>query len=356
MIISKILVVDDEVSNRNAIKRLFEDFDLDFVEAGNGEEALQVLRQHTVDLVLLDIRMPVMDGFGFLERYEDLRLKPRPPVCIMTAFNDSQTRRKAIYLGADDFINKPIDTVELETRVASLLRINSYQRDLNLFNQNLEKLVKERTAELQQTHERLRKTERANARAYREMIERISRLTQFNQNISNIEPQKLGLCAAAIGWMHGLPKEDTENMTLAAQLYNIGMLALPEKLRETPMENLNSDELVVLASHSIMGSDLFSQSDIPLLKQAYNICRHCEEHFDGTGLPHRIKGKDLPVESRVFSVARLIVETLQQYTSDQVNRVRSAMLEHSDSLLDPEIVNSILAKEEALESLIEEIA
>ena len=116
MNISKVLLVDDEVNNRNSIKRLFEDYDLDFIEAGNGEEALNVVKTNDVDLILLDIKMPVMDGFGFLDHYEDLGLKPKPPVCIMTAFNDSDTRRKAIYLGADDFINKPIDPVAYETK------------------------------------------------------------------------------------------------------------------------------------------------------------------------------------------------------------------------------------------------
>src|SRR5690606_32880073 len=103
---SNILLVDDEQNNRNAILRLFEEHDFSFLEAGDDQQALDILANQPVDLILLDIKMPVMDGFEFLSRYAETNRNPRPPICVMTAFSDSDTRRKAIYLGADDFINK----------------------------------------------------------------------------------------------------------------------------------------------------------------------------------------------------------------------------------------------------------
>ncbi|RLT96924.1 response regulator [Ketobacter sp.] len=352
---SHILLVDDEINNRNAILRLFEDYDIEFIEAGNGQEALDQLQSHPVDLILLDIKMPIMDGFGFLERFSDLRMKPKPPVCVMTAFNDSTTRRKSIYLGADDFINKPIDPVELETRIASLLRISHFQQDLNAFNQSLEERVNQRTQQLQQAHEKLKATEKANARAYREMIGRVARLTQFNQSINRIDPHRLGLCAAAIGWLCDLPEEQAENLSLSSQLHNIGMLALPEKLREAPAEGLTRDQLVILSSHTKMGSDLFKQSEIPLLKQTHNICLYCEEHYDGSGLPNKVKGDSIPIEARIFTAARLIMETLAQYPEDRVSRVRSALQDHSHHLVDPDIVDLLTRDPETLDNLIREL-
>lgn len=355
MITSTILLVDDEVNNRNSIMRLFEEYDIQFIEAGNGEEALAQLNEHDIDLILLDIRMPILDGFGFLERYSDLRLKPKPPVCVMTAFNDSDTRRKAIYLGADDFINKPMDPVELETRIASLLRISHYQRDLNTFNTTLEDLVNQRTQQLQKTNDRLKATEKANAQAYREMIGRLARLTQFNQSVSHLAPSKLALCTAALGWLYGLPQEEAENLSLSSQLYNIGMLALPEKLRDTPVECLNKDELAILSSHTKMGSQLFANSPIPLLKQTYNICLHCEEHFDGTGLPNRVKGHDLPIEARLFATAKLILQSLTAPSTDRTKHIKTVLEEHSGSLLDPDIVTLITSNDDILDNLVGEL-
>ncbi|RLT90694.1 MULTISPECIES: response regulator [unclassified Ketobacter] len=353
---SNILLVDDEENNRNAIRRLFEDYDIDFVEAGNGKEALHQLTQHDIDLILLDIKMPVMDGFTFLRHHSDSKTRPKPPVCVMTAFDDADTRRKAIYLGADDFINKPIDPVELETRIASLLRISHQQRDLLTFNQNLEKTVEQRTQQLREAHEKLQQTERANNQAYREMIARISRLTQFNQSVSNIDPRKLGICTAALGWLCELPQDQAENLRLSAQLYNIGMLALPEKLRETPIEQLKKDELAVLSSHAKMGSDLFKGSDIPLLKQTYNICLYCQEHYDGTGLPNRVKSEAIPLESRLFTTAKLILETLHNDPQASIQRVKNTLQDHAGSLLDPVIVETILQSNDALENIIKELS
>ncbi len=352
---SRILLVDDEEYNRNAIRRQFEDYSIDFVEASNGQEALECLQQKAISLILLDIKMPVLDGFGFLEQYKPPKPEFKPPVCVMTAFSDSTTRRKAIYLGADDFINKPFDPVELETRIASLLRISHYQEELHQFNKTLEDRVNQRTQQLQRAHEQLKATQQATVRAYREMISRISRLTQFNQSVNPIPPQKLGLCAAAIGWIYGLPQEEAENLSLSSQLYNIGMLALPEKLRETPVESLTRDQLRVLASHTKMGSDLFKNSEIPLLIQTHNICLYCEEHYDGSGLPSGAKGENIPIEARLFSAAKVIMNTLQHHDEDQIYYIKSTLEELSNNILDPVIVQRLIEQDHILENLIQEL-
>ena len=352
---SVILIVDDEQNNRNSIIRLFEDYEIEFLQAENGAVALEVVEKNHVDLILLDIKMPVMDGFGFLEKYSQLTLKPDPPVCIMTAFNDTGTRRKSIYLGADDFINKPIDPVELETRIASLLRISKFQQDLTRFNETLEQKVDQRTKQLRLTLEQLKKSKRELSKAYREMIGRISKLTQFNQNVNSLNLYQLGLCTAALGWLIGLPEEDIDNLHLSTQLYNIGMLALPEKLREAPMETINKDEMRILSAYTKMGSDLFKDSNISLLQQTHNICKFCEEHFDGSGLPNGVSGESIPIEARLFSVAKLILETLKHFKENHLEYVRNSLREHSGNLLDPTIVTQLLEADDVLENLVQDL-
>ncbi|MAR89553.1 MAG: hypothetical protein CML06_01545 [Pseudomonadales bacterium] len=355
MSISRLLLVDDEANNRNAIRRLFEDYDLEFTDAEHGEEALERLAQQRFDLMLLDIKMPVMDGFEFLTRYSDLDLKPKPPVCVMTAFSDSTTRRKAIYLGATDFINKPIDPVELETRVASLLRISSYQQDLLAFNHNLEQMVEARTRQLKDAHLKLQESEKQRTRAYREMISRITRLTGFNHSEQQLSPHQLALCTAALAWLWGLPKEDTENLTLSAQLYNIGLLAPPEKLREMPPEALTRDELRVLTSYTQIGSGLFQDSEIPLLQQAYRICLNCEEHFDGSGMPSGLSGETIPIEARLLTTARFILNCIRHQPEPSMDYLRSSLQEHAGTLLDPNIVEMLMQSDDTLDNLINDL-
>lgn len=153
--VQTILLVEDEQPYRNAVKRMLEDGERRFLEADHGEQALALLQSDAVDLVLLDLVMPNMDGFTFLKTFRRNADWRGIPVCVMTAWSDSTNRREAIELGADDFVGKPVDHVELETRVKSLLRIGQYQRQLSDLNAKLEAKVQERTRHLQAALEEL---------------------------------------------------------------------------------------------------------------------------------------------------------------------------------------------------------
>ncbi len=151
-----LLLVDDEQAYRNAVKRVLTDGGHRFLEAASGEEALALLQSNTVDLVLLDLVMPRMDGFAFLEQFRGNGDWRAIPVCVMTAWSDGAKRRRAIELGADDFIGKPVDNVELETRIKSLLRMSQYQSELRDMNAQLETKVRERTQHLQASLDELK--------------------------------------------------------------------------------------------------------------------------------------------------------------------------------------------------------
>ncbi len=126
-----LLLIEDEVANRNAVKRALRGNGLNFLEAEHGQQALEILAEQSVELILLDLGMPVMDGFTFLERFRVMDPNRHVPVCMMTAWSDEASRRRAIELGADDFVGKPVDNTELQTRVNSLLRISAYRRRLD---------------------------------------------------------------------------------------------------------------------------------------------------------------------------------------------------------------------------------
>ncbi len=151
-----ILLVDDEQAYRNAVKRVLADDQHRFLEAASGEEALALLESNTVSLVLLDLVMPCMDGFAFLEIFRNNGNWRPIPVCVMTAWSDGAKRRRAIELGADDFIGKPVDNIELETRIKSLLRMSRYQSELRDMNAQLEAKVRERTQHLQASLDELK--------------------------------------------------------------------------------------------------------------------------------------------------------------------------------------------------------
>lgn len=155
-VVHTILLVEDEKAYRNAVKRVLKNGERRFLEAEDGRQALEVLGFNTPDLVLLDLVMPSMDGYAFLKRFRLNADWRAIPVCVMTAWSDGTNRRKAIELGADDFVGKPVDNIELETRVKSLLRLSQYQQQLSDLNATLEAKVQERTRYLQETLEELK--------------------------------------------------------------------------------------------------------------------------------------------------------------------------------------------------------
>lgn len=349
---SKVLIVDDEPANRNTIMRLFDEYDMEFMEAADGDSGLALCEDQNPDLILLDILMPGKNGFQFLEEYNDGKRSHKAPVCVMTGMGDSKTRKQAVHLGADDFITKPFDPVELETRVTSLLRISNYQRDLAAINRDLENMVAIRTNKLQQALTELEESKRRNVRAYREMINRICALNSRTSDMR--KANNLALCAATVAWTLGQPSDATENITLAAQICDIGMLTLPERLRGHPPEAIDEQDKAQYFEHTNAGANLFANTEIPLLRIAHDICAYHHEHFDGTGLPNGLKGNEIPEEARIFSIADSIIRQITPGEDSLKNfeSVRQMLLKQSGHQLDPTMVDTIVTTEDTLKNII----
>lgn len=347
----RILIVDDEPANRRTLIRQLDEQPLLFLEAGNGREALAQLEQATPDLILLDLCMPEMDGFAFLRA---LASRPEPrkiPVCVMTGLDDADTRRKSIQLGADDFISKPFDPVELETRITSLLRISRYQRDLHHLNSTLENRVRQRTHTLQIAVEELEHTREANARAYREMLERISELVALNPGTGARTACRAGHYAAALARHLHLDDDTCNNIALAGQLHDLGLLALPEKLRHTPPARFSAEEKILYYNHTRLGARLFDDSDTPLLRLAHDICACHHEHFDGSGLPNGLRGPRIPLEARLFSLALFLAEKCPE-GSAPTDELRQHLQHDAGRQFDPELV-ALLLQDDRLHRLLQ---
>ncbi len=127
---SKVLIVDDEERNVRLLKAMLTNRNFHLLEAGNGEEALRIVSENAPDMILLDVMMPRLDGFEVCRRLKQNEKTRMIPVILVTALSEKQHRLKALEVGADDFITKPVDFSELTVRVKSLLRIKSYHDEL----------------------------------------------------------------------------------------------------------------------------------------------------------------------------------------------------------------------------------
>jgi putative two-component system response regulator len=238
------------------------------IQATSGQEALHACQKFEVDLVLLDIMMPEMDGFEtcrWLKTQERTRLIP---VILLTALDDAQSRLKGIEAGADDFISRPPNKTELLARTRSLIKV----RHLNQSLTNVENVLF------------------SMARA----VEAKDEYTQGHiERVANL--------AVSIGRALNLSRKETKALYYGGALHDIGKLGIPHEILNKPGP-LNSDEWEIMRQHPEIGYKIC----LPLgesLGSALDIIRYHHEKMDGSGYPYGLKGNEIPDVARIMAVA-----------------------------------------------------
>lgn len=305
----KVLTVDDSEMNRDLISSTLADVGFDVAHAADGREAMSLLEREKVDLVLLDLLMPLQDGENTLHairsdsRYEFL------PVIVLTAQKGNDARQKAIVAGADDFLSFPVNRLELITRIRSLLRITDYHSDL------------------EQTQN---------------VICALALTLEAKDRYTRGHSQRVGDLAHAFALHLGLPTETAETVRVAGLLHDIGKIAVPEQLLNKSGP-LTREEFLRVIDHPVIGEEICR----PLLTLAsvLKMIRHHHERYDGRGYPDGLVGDEIPYEVRILS----IVDAYDALTSHRA--YRPAPLSHAAAIetlsreaeagkWDPELVNS----------------
>lgn len=297
-----ILLVDDEPAIRSSVKRILRNEELCFLEAGDGQDALSVLDEHPVQLVLLDLQMPRMNGFEFLQR---LRGSQRPyvtPVCVMTGKTASCDRERAIDLGADDFILKPAEFIELKTRIQSLLRIGAYQKQLFELNEALEERVAVRTASLQQALGELEIAMSETGLAYREMVLRLSLAAEMKDRRTAAHLERTSHYAALLARKCGWPEHHVDLFLDASKMHDIGKLGVPDELLNKPGK-LTREEFAIVQEHTRFGARILAGSKSQLLQMAAEVALTHHERYDGTGYPQGLSSTSIPESGRIMAIA-----------------------------------------------------
>ncbi len=276
-----ILIVDDDPLNQELLEGLLAPLGHSTRLADDGVEALECLGQTEIDLVLLDIMMPGMDGFEVCKRIKANEETRQIPTVLITALDDVQTKVKGIEAGADDFLTKPPHKAELIARVKSLLRIRQLNRNLTGIENVLFSMA--RTVE-------------AKDRYTQGHVDRVSRL------------------AFSIGKKMGLPEKELNALRLGGALHDIGKLGIPGEILNKPGP-LSDQEWTIMKTHPEIGHDIC----FPLKKNlghALDIVRHHHEKLDGSGYPDGLKGDEILMVTRIMAVA----DIFDALTSDRPYR------------------------------------
>ena len=288
-----IVTTDDDPAIRKILQIMLRKAGYEVTACENGHELLALLRTkaETVDLLLLDIKMPGFTGFELLDM---LRLSyPHLPVIMLTAFNDLDTGMKAIRLGATDYLSKPVHRETLLSCVKRVLDKAQEQKLMLLENQRTQEQQHQLEVELKQTLATLQSTTMATLEAFSETIEQKDSYTKGHCN-------RVRTLAVALGKAVGLGKEALSVVEGGSLLHDIGKISVPEEILNKD-STLTEDEYEVIKGHPAAGERIVSH--LPQFQPYVPIVRNHHERIDGLGYPDGLRGEQIPLEVRIVSLA-----------------------------------------------------
>lgn len=284
-----IVIVDDDEGNVRLLMRLLQRAGFHSVTGlSDPRELPALLASQPPDLVITDLRMPDVDGFGVLDLLTPLINQERLPVLVITGDGSRDARQQALTRGAKDFVIKPFDTIEVLLRVRNLLESRMLFQDLRKQNRTLLESATGQTREIESTRI--------------EMIERLALAAEYRDEETSDHNQRVGRLSCQLAEAIGWTSEDAGLLRRAAALHDIGKIGIPDALLRKPGA-LTEGEQRVMRTHTSIGARILGGSQVPLLQLAETVARSHHEKWDGTGYPRGLKGHEIPVAGRIVAVA-----------------------------------------------------
>jgi putative nucleotidyltransferase with HDIG domain len=334
MTTERILVVDDEEPIREIISSMLSAAGYKTRQACSGMEALAVLNSSgEYELMLSDLMMAELDGIALLERSKEKY--PDMPVIMVTAVHDISVALAAIRNGAYDYLLKPFEREQLLAMVRRALEHRRLKLENRAYQSNLESLVAARTEQLRQAMTDLE-------RSYDITLEALGDALDLKDAETEGHSKRVTAFTIAIARAMGLSGDKIRVIARGAFLHDIGKMAIPDSILRKPGA-LTIEETQIMREHCFRGYQMLKK--IPFLAEASEIVYAHQERFDGSGYPRGLKGKEIPLGARIFSVA----DTLDAITSDRPYRAaqsipaaREEVLRFSGRQFDPEVVQVFL--------------
>ncbi len=285
----RILIVDDTEINLilfgALVKKLSDCVPHAFSNALAG---LAWAKENLPDLVIVDYMMPEMDGLEFIQQLRATPGREVVPILMITANDQKQIRYRALDMGANDFLTKPVDKVEFLARVKNMLTLNDAHKKLSNQAAWLASEVRAATSEILERE--------------RETVIRLCRAAEYRDPETGAHILRMAHFSQLIARGLGLSQEDQDLLLEAAPLHDIGKVGIADKILLKPGK-LEADEFEVMKQHAIFGHDLLKGSSSRVLQTGAEIAKGHHEKFDGSGYPNGLKGEQIPLFSRIVAVA-----------------------------------------------------
>ena len=285
----QVLIIDDTEINlilfAALVKKLENCEPLTFAQA---IDALVWVQEHVPDLVIVDYMMPDIDGLEFIRRLREIPGREWVPVVMITANDQKQLRYRALDMGANDFLTKPVDKVEFLARTRNMLVVSDARKQLADRAAWLADEVRKATHEILERE--------------RETVIRLCRAAEYRDPETGAHILRMAHFSRLIARELALPLADQELLLEAAPLHDIGKVGIADKILLKP-GRLDSEEFEIMKQHAIFGYELLKGSSSRVLQAGANIARGHHEKFDGSGYPNGLQGGDIPIFSRIVAVA-----------------------------------------------------
>lgn len=327
----QVLIIDDTEINLILFAALVKKLD-DCVPHtfAHAQDALVWLADNDPDLIIVDYMMPDIDGLEFMRLLREIPGREAVPVVMITANDQKQLRYRALDLGANDFLTKPVDKVEFLARTRNMLLVSDARKQLTDRAAWLADEVRKATAEI--------------VARERETVFRLCKAAEYRDPETGAHILRMAHYSHLIARGMGLPVADQELLLEAAPMHDIGKVGIADKILLKP-GRLDADEFETMKHHAIYGYELLKGSSSRVLQAGAEIARGHHEKYDGSGYPAGIAGTDIPLFSRIVAVADVFDALTSERPYKKAWTLEAAvdfLVKGSGSHFDPQCVQTFL--------------
>ncbi len=283
---AKILIVDDDERARRLLASVLQQ-DFQIFQAEDGMQALKMAATIQPDLILLDQMMPGMTGYEATLKLKEDPLTKSIPIIVVSALDDRESRLRGLEAGAEEYLYKPVDRIDLRIRVRNLLRLKEFSDYLKNHNLILEEQVRARTSQLQTS--------------FIESILTLVRAAEYRDDHTGIHVKRVSHYTRLLAEQLGMSTEFCDQIFYASPMHDIGKIGIPDQILLKP-DSFEPAEREIMKRHVLIGSDILAGNSSPYFQMGRDIALGHHERWDGGGYPSGLKGEAIPLPARIMQL------------------------------------------------------